>query len=210
MNNIILIGGGGHCISCIDVIESTHNYEIQGILDIPEKIGEKVLEYPIFGTESDISKYIEKNTCFLITIGQIKTASLRKRIYSQLLALNAALASIISAHAYMSEYAQLGQGSIVMHKACVNACAVIGNNVIINSGAIVEHGVHIGDHCHISTSAVINGDCRIGNDVFIGSGAIIKQGISIPDSSIIAAGAVVLQSINEAGLYAGIPARKKI
>ena len=35
---ILLVGGGGHCISSIDVIESTNEYRIGGIIDIKEKI----------------------------------------------------------------------------------------------------------------------------------------------------------------------------
>ncbi len=33
---IVLIGGGGHCRSAIDVIELTNKYEIIGIVDIKE------------------------------------------------------------------------------------------------------------------------------------------------------------------------------
>jgi acetyltransferase-like isoleucine patch superfamily enzyme len=36
---LILIGGGGHCRSCIDVIETTDEWQIKGILDQSEKIG---------------------------------------------------------------------------------------------------------------------------------------------------------------------------
>ena len=36
---IILIGGGGHCKSCIDVIESTNEFSIAGIVDTKDKIG---------------------------------------------------------------------------------------------------------------------------------------------------------------------------
>ena len=45
---LILIGGGGHCKSCIDVIEQEDNYEIVGIIDVPEKKGEKILNSDIF------------------------------------------------------------------------------------------------------------------------------------------------------------------
>ncbi|MDQ0969199.1 FlaA1/EpsC-like NDP-sugar epimerase [Flavobacterium sp. W4I14] len=40
---IVLIGGGGHCKACIDVIEETGEYEILGILDQKENIGKKTL-----------------------------------------------------------------------------------------------------------------------------------------------------------------------
>ena len=38
---IILIGGGGHCKSCIDVIEQEGKYRIVGILDLPEMLGKE-------------------------------------------------------------------------------------------------------------------------------------------------------------------------
>jgi hypothetical protein len=53
---IILIGGGGHCISCIDVIESTSKFEISGILDLRQNIGKSVLGIPIINTDDDLEK----------------------------------------------------------------------------------------------------------------------------------------------------------
>ena len=50
---IILIGGGGHCKSCIDVIEQEGRFEIAGIVEKPDKVGEKVLGYPVIGTDAD-------------------------------------------------------------------------------------------------------------------------------------------------------------
>ena len=51
MKKIILMGGGGHCKSCIDVIESANEYEIVGILDTADKLGQSILDYKIIGTE---------------------------------------------------------------------------------------------------------------------------------------------------------------
>ena len=44
---IILIGGGGHCHSVIDVIEQEDKYEIIGIVDKKEVIGKDILGYKI-------------------------------------------------------------------------------------------------------------------------------------------------------------------
>jgi FlaA1/EpsC-like NDP-sugar epimerase len=60
MKKLILIGGGGHCKSCIEVIESTGEFEIIGILDLPSKIGEKVLDYEIIGSDDDIAHYVQQ------------------------------------------------------------------------------------------------------------------------------------------------------
>ena len=46
-----------------------------------------------------------------------------------------------------------------MHGAIINAYAQIGKNVIINTGAVIEHDVKIGDNCHILL-VTINGESR--------------------------------------------------
>ena len=135
---LILIGGGGHCKSCIDVVEQEGRYAIAGILDKPELVGTQLLNYPIIGADDEITKLAE-NHCFLITVGQIKSPAIRLAIYAKLKEAGAEIATIVSPRAYLSAHARLGEGSIVMHGATVNADAIIGNNCIINSHALVEH-----------------------------------------------------------------------
>ena len=57
--NLILVGGGGHCKSVIYVAESA-GYNILGILDMPEDVGKKVLDYKVIGTDDDIPQYVDK------------------------------------------------------------------------------------------------------------------------------------------------------
>ena len=77
-NDLILLGGGGHCRSVIDVVESA-GFNIMGILDRPEMVGQRVLNYSIIGTDDDISLYVDK-AMFLITVGQIKSNATRIRL----------------------------------------------------------------------------------------------------------------------------------
>ena len=205
---LILIGGGGHCKSCIDVIECEGVFTIKGILDTKEKIGKSVLGYPIIGSDDDILEWVEKGHSFLITVGQIKTSHIRKKIYQKLKDFNAMLAKVVAPTATLSKHAAIGEGSIVMHNATINADAIIGVNCIINTASNIEHDVTVGDHCHISTHAVINGNCTLGNEVFIGSGSILSNGICVVDKVVFGAGSLVYKSVNETGTYAGNPLRK--
>ena len=56
---IVLIGGGGHCHSVIDVIEQTNKYEIIGIVDIKENIEKKVLDYEIIACDDDLEELLK-------------------------------------------------------------------------------------------------------------------------------------------------------
>ncbi len=193
---IILVGGGGHCTSCIDVIEEEGKYHIEGIVDKREKLGNSVLEYGIIAADDGITELAEKYDHFLITIGQIKSAETRKYFFFLLDTLCVNLPVIISPHARVSRHAGIDKGTIVMHQAFVNSAAVIGKNCIVNSKALIEHGVKIGDHCHISTGALINGDVHIGEECFIGSGAVIREGIRIGERSVISAGVRVMKDVD--------------
>jgi len=206
---VVLIGGGGHCRACIDVIEATEQYTILGVLDDHLAIASSILDYTIIGTDAEISRYHSEGCMFLITVGQIKSSKIRGAIFNLLKENEGKLITPISPKAYVSKYAEIGYGTIVMHGATVNANASIGNNCILNTGCNIEHDVSIGSNTHISTSAMVNGGCEIGNYVFIGSNATISNHVKISDNSIIGAGAVVINDIVEPGIYVGNPAIKK-
>lgn len=201
MKPIILIGGGGHCLSCIDVIEQEGNYQIAGIVDVPEKVGQTILGYPIIGNDDDLPELVKKYENALITVGQIKSAKVRIQLYNQLKELGANLPVIISTMAYVSKHATIQEGTIVMHHALINAGAHIGVNNIINTKALVEHEAQIRDHCHLSTASKTNGQVIIGNECFIGSGVTLANNIEITDQVIIPAGTTVFKNITKPGIY---------
>ena len=185
--NIVLIGGGGHCISVIDIIENGTDFNILGVLDSNVREN-NILGYKILGDDNLIPDLVNENTYFLITVGQIKNYTKRENIAKKLTESNAKLATVISPLAYVSKHAHIEQGTVIMNYAVVNAKSKIGKNCIINTMSNIEHGVSIGDFCHISTCAVINGDSEVGRGSFIGSNATISNGISVKENSIISAG----------------------
>lgn len=185
---LVLIGGGGHCKACIDVIEATGKWSILGILDLAERVGEAVLGYRIIGTDDRIRQLAADGTRFLVSIGQIRAVEPRRRAFELVKSANGKFATIVSPLAYVSPTAVVGAGTIVMHRALVNSSAVIGDNVIINTLALIEHDAMVGSHSHISTAAIVNGGATIGSGCFVGSNAAIVQGATVPDEAFVPAG----------------------
>ncbi len=185
---LFLVGGGGHCISCIDVIEQTGKFEIGGIFDLSNKVGSRILGYPVLGTDEEIKIAIEPDRFFLITLGQIKSPDLRMRKFALLKELGAQIATVISPRAYVSSHAQIAEGCIIMHDALVNANVRIGENCIINTKALIEHDSQISAHCHISTGAIMNGGCELGEGSFVGSNAVLRETFHAPARTILGAG----------------------
>ena len=175
---IILVGGGGHCVSCIDVIEQDGKFEIAGIVDANNS-RDQVLGYPVLGGDEDLPNIRKTYEYALVTIGQIKTPMIRMKLYERLKLLGFHLPSIISPRAYVSKRSVIGDGSMIMHDVLINAQAEIGNNCIINTKALIEHDSKIGNHCHISTGAIINGGVIVGHGTFVGSNAVVRESAQI-------------------------------
>lgn len=190
---LILVGGGGHCKSVIDVAESA-GYTILGILDKPEEVGKQVLDYKVIGTDDEIPQYVGKAE-FVITVGQIKSSAIRHNIAKRIEKAGGKFATIIAPDATVSKYATIGEGTVILHKCVVNAGAKIGKNCIINTMANIEHEAVIGDFCHISTGVMVNGMTKVGNDSFVGSGSVLYNCIEVSVNSIIPAGGIVKSNI---------------
>lgn len=176
---IILVGGGGHCHSVIDVIEQENRYQIIGIVDIKENIGKKVLNYKVIGCDDDLEVIFKtcKNAC--ITVGHIRSNHLRIKLFNLLKQIGFHLSTITSPLAYVSKHAKVEEGTVIMHHALINANVKIGKNCIINTKALIEHDSIVEDNCHISTASVLNGKVIVKENSFFGSNTVCKQGIKI-------------------------------
>jgi sugar O-acyltransferase (sialic acid O-acetyltransferase NeuD family) len=204
---IVLIGGGDHCGNCIDTIEQENKFKIAGIVDVPEKIHQKVFGYEIFASDDDLQRLANEYKYFLITIGQIMTAAPRIRVYNSIKKYNVILPVIISPLAYISKYAHIGEGSIIMPFAVIDANVVIGKNCIVQYHTMLAHGAVLEDHCHVSVNSVL-GKCRIGSGTFIGVNCWINNGVSIATESVIGSASNVIRTFEQSGVYAGNPAKR--
>lgn len=189
--SIVLVGGGGHCRSCIDIIETQSLYEIAGIVDLPEKINQKMLEYRVIGCDEDLRDLVTRHDYFLITVGQIRSPARRIELFQEITRLGGGVPVVVSPKAYVSKHAEIGGGTIIMHNVVVNANAKIGKNCIINTGAIIEHDVVIEDNCHVSTGAIVNGGVVLKQNSFFGSGSVSKEYITIGANSFVKAHSMV-------------------
>jgi sugar O-acyltransferase (sialic acid O-acetyltransferase NeuD family) len=208
--DLILVGSGGHCKSCIDVIESEDSFNIAGIVDTQDKLHQKVLDYEVIASDKDLPNLVGKYKDFFIAIGGLKNLSKRIRKFEDLKQLGAQFPMIISPLANVAKNVCIEEGTIVMHRALVNSNVRVGKNCIINTASLIEHDAKVGDHCHISTGSIVNGKCTVGNRVFIGSNSVIIDYVNIGDDVVIGAGSVVVKSISQAGVYVGNPAHRAI
>jgi sugar O-acyltransferase (sialic acid O-acetyltransferase NeuD family) len=189
---LLLIGCGGHARSLIDVVESSGHWHVLGLVGLADQVGETRLGYPVVGSDRDLPSLRERCNHAMLAVGQIGLSRQRHGLASELERLGFVMPVVISAHAYVSRHARLGQGTAISHGVIVNAGASVGDHCILNSRALIEHDVVIGDHCHISTGVLVNGGVQIGSHSFIGSGSVLREGLQLPEETVISAGKRVM------------------
>ncbi len=112
----------------------------------------------------------------------------------------------IHSSAIISRRAIIGHGCMVLHGAIIQAQTVIGDHVIINTAASIDHDCDISNFVHIAPRAVLCGRVKVGEGAFIGAGVVVLPGISIGAWATIGAGAVVTKDVAEGLVLIGNPA----
>ena len=185
---ILILGCGGHSKAIIDILETSQEWSIYGLIGLPKELDNLVLGYRVIGTDDDLERLRAECKHIVLAIGQIGVNDSRLELSKRIEALGFSFPAIVSSNAYVSPYARVGDGTSIGHGVVVNASASIGRFCIINSNSTIEHDSWIGDFSHISTGALINGGVKIGKGSFIGSGTMIREGIALPSRCTISAG----------------------
>ncbi len=193
---LIFFGCGGHARSAADLILS---YEKTKILFVDENARENER---ILGWET-VRFYTLQEEDYFVAIGD---NAKRKALFETLK--GGRPISILSPRAYFGKGSNIAKGCFIGNFSHIGPEVTVGENTIINHGAIIEHEVIVGKHCHVGPNAAISGRCVIGDLVFVGVGATVKDSITICSEVIVGAGATVVKDITEPGVYVGTPAKK--
>ncbi len=190
--DIVLIGGGGHCKVVIDAIKNANAFNIYGITDQnPDKIKD-IPGIPVLGNDDMLQEIYGKGIKYaFITVGSIGNCTVRKKIAEKLKKIGFQLPVIVHPRAITAKDVSFKEGAFVAAGAVINPGAKIGKNVIINTSSSIDHDCVIGNFAHIAPGVILSGGVKIGEGTHVGTGAHIVQYLSVPKNSFIPAGSVV-------------------
>ena len=202
--NLLIIGAGGHGKVVADIAEKMGCYDNIVFADADESIKE-CMSYPVF-VEAHLDDLIYNEYDVFVAVGKSET---REKIIKRLKDKGCFIPTLVHPRAIISGTVKLGEGTVVMAGAVINPDAKVGVGCIINTASSVDHDCEVGDFCHISVGAHLAGTVEIGAHTWIGAGACVNNNVTIAPGCMIGAGAVVIKTIENAGVYVGIPARQK-
>ncbi len=188
-----LYGASGHGRVIKEILESL-NQKVDGFIDDNPSVNEQ-LGLPVQHSADTVDEVI-------VTIGD---NGMRKRVAEKLRCKFAK--GIVHPKAVFSHTASIGEGSVVMAGAVVNAGTVLGNHSVLNPCASVDHECQIGDYVHIAPGAHLCGLIQVGEGTLIGAGASVIPCVKIGRWCTIGAGAAVVSDVPDGATVVGVPGR---
>lgn len=193
-DKLLLVGAGG--LGRVTLEHAACDYDC-AFVDDGYPVGTEICSVPVVGAIADLSRLREEYTSLVVTIGD---NHLRERIYRQADALDYEFPSILARSAYVSPFAQLGWGCILLNNAVVQNGAQIGNGVVLTTGVEAHHDCTISDFALVYTNSVVRTGAKIGERAKIGSTATVGNFVQVPEDAVIPDGAAIQLSSEEVNL----------
>jgi len=187
MNDLLIIGAGGHGRVVAEAAEQCEEWDAIAFLDDRSDVNE-VLGHRIIGMMDEYEKFLGKYKHATACIGDNEK---RLELIQKLLKVGYKVPVIIHPKAAVSKYCEIGEGSVILAGAVINTGAKIGRGCIINIGSCVDHDCIISDGVHICSGAVARSACRIGGLSYIGARALVKPGVILQEKFILSDGTVI-------------------
>lgn len=205
MEEIVVIGGGGHAKVIIEILQAA-GWSVKGFCDPSWPAGECFGDVPCLGDDSVLPEVFSKGVRHAIVA--LGDNNLRSRIAHKVCSQGFILGNAIHPSAQISPSVTLGRGIAIMAGAVINAATVIGDNSVINTGATVDHDCRIGQGTHIAPGSHLAGFVTVGERVLIGVGSVVGRGrpIFIGDGAIVGSGSVVIRDVPSSLTVVGNPA----
>ena len=207
LKNLVILGAGAHGKVLVDLVQQTPGFRLVGLLDDdPAKIGTAVLGSPVLGPIQQLQSLSRQAHISSVAFGTGDNC-VRSNWFDAVQKAKLEAATLVHPSAVISRHVKLGTGVVALAGVVVNAGAVIGDNVCLNTGCRVDHDCELGEHSHIFPSATLTGGVKLGPYATVGAGAVIHPYRKIGRNAYVGAGAVVTADVGDNEVVAGNPAR---
>lgn len=178
---LLLVGAGGFGRMVAE--QAMLQYDC-AFVDDGQPIGPEICGIPVVGSLADLPELRKEYGLLVVGIGNNR---FRAQVYEKAKALGFAFPNIVAPSAYISPFAEVGCGCVLMQNACVQNGASVGNGVLLNAGTEVHCSGTVGDYVllytnsTIRTGAKVGRYARIGGNVTVCNNATVPEGADIPD-----------------------------
>lgn len=174
---LLLVGAGGFGRMVAE--QAMLQYDC-AFVDDGQAVGIEICGIPVVGGIADLPVLKKDYSLLVVEIGNNK---FRAQVYEKAKELGFSFPDIIANNAYISPYAKLGCGCVILQNASVQNGAVVGEGVLLNAGTEVHCDATVGSYTLLYTNSVIRTGATVGSYVRIGSNCTVCNNATVPDNA---------------------------
>lgn len=208
MEKLVILGAGGFATEVAwlakEINAAKHRWDIIGFID--ENVanhGQQRCGLPILGGFEWFDQQDVSTIRVICGRGAPKT---RMDLVQKAQAKGLQFTTLIHPLTQMSEYVEVGEGTVITAGSIVTTDVKIGRYVLLNLSLTIGHETVIEDFCTLAPHCTISGNTYIERGADLGSGVITIPGKRIGKGAVVGAGAVVTRDVPANVLAVGVPA----
>jgi sugar O-acyltransferase (sialic acid O-acetyltransferase NeuD family) len=200
---VVMIGGGGHAMSCLDAVDPRR---LQFVGYLSPKPDERLPLNYLGGDDALEELRRTDATSAFVALGD---NNLRRTLCERVATLGFELATLVADTARVSPYASVLPGAAVLHGALIGPRSEIGTGAVVNTAASVDHDCIVEEFAHIAPGTHLAGGVRIGAGALAGVGASVIPDVHVGSWAVVGAGSVVTTHVPPRVTVVGSPARQR-
>lgn len=211
VKEIVIYGAGGFARELAWLVQSLNKkdekYEVSCFVeDDPERQGQVLNGIPTMSLETAYSQFPHAKL-----ISGIGSPTARQTVIQKAEDVGYQFISFIHPTVEISQWVEVGVGSIICAGSILTTNIELGPHVQINLDCTVGHDVVMDDYATLAPGVHVSGHVRIGKRAYIGTGATIINGtkekpLVLGDDVVVGAGACVTKSVSSNLVVVGVPA----
>ena len=182
---LLLVGAGGFGRMVAE--QAMLQYDC-AFVDDGQVVGTEICGTHVVGATTDLPELRKEYGLLVVGIGNNR---FRARVYEKAKSIGYTFPNIIAPSAYISPYAKIGCGCVVLQNACIQNGAVVGDGVLLNAGTEVHCDAAVGDYTLVYTNSVVRTGAKVGSYARIGSNCTVCNNALVLDSTDIPDGTAV-------------------
>jgi sugar O-acyltransferase (sialic acid O-acetyltransferase NeuD family) len=193
MQDIIIVGAGGLGREVLAILKNCNalqaTYNILGFVDDGKSEGETINNTKVLGGVEYLNSLTHK-TGVIIAISLPK---IRKAIYNKISNSNIYYPTLLHPSVILSdeEFLRVGKGCIFCINTVLTTNISLGDFVLLNAGAIINHDAEIESFSTIMPGVNISTGAKVSEGCYIGTGSKISKPETIPAWEALPAGTII-------------------
>ena len=190
MKRLLIVGAGGLGREvanwAIDEIKKSSGWIITGFLDDNSNaLYGKQTSIPLIGS---VAGFVPSSGVYVVIA--MGNPAVRRKLHEDLLVKGAQFANVIHPTAIVAEGVRLGVGVVLAPFSILSANSCIGDGVVVNYYAVIQHDAEVGRWSYISSHGNVGGGAILGQEAVVGTHAVVPPCAHVPDRYIVSPGNV--------------------